>query len=126
MNLKEIKKKELLRFLIGGGSATLVDFMLYRLLVWAGLGLSPSKAVSYITGAAVGFLINKFWTFERKTLSGTEVLRYILLYAGSACANTLVNKLVIEITGLYFLAYLFATGVSTVINFLGQKFFVFR
>lgn len=126
MDLKQIKLKELLRFLVGGGSAVIVDFILYRVLVHFGVDLSASKAISYVAGAAVGFVLNKFWTFECKKLSITEVLRYILLYACSAVANTVVNLVVMGVTSITIFAFLCATGVSTIINFLGQKFFVFR
>ncbi len=126
MDLKQIKLKELSRFVVGGGSAVLVDFVVYRSLVHFGIDMSVAKAISYVAGAAVGFVINKFWTFECARLSFTEILRYVILYACSALANTMVNALVIWVTSMTFFAFLCATGVSTIMNFIGQKFFVFR
>lgn len=126
MDLKQIKLKELLRFLVGGGSAVIIDFVVYRLLVHFGTDMSLSKAISYVAGAAVGFVINKFWTFECTKLSFTEILRYIILYACSAFANMMVNAVVIYVTSMTVFAFLCATGVSTIMNFIGQKFFVFR
>ena len=123
--LSEIKLKELLRFLVGGGSAVVTDYLVYRLLLFWNCDISLSKAVSYICGAAVGFVINKLWTFESKGFSKMEVVRYIILYAFSACMNAGVNKLVLMVVGIQLLAFLCATGVSTVLNFVGQKFFVF-
>ncbi len=122
---EKIRIKEILKFLVGGGSAVVVDFALYRLLVCAGLSVSPSKAVSYVAGATVGFVINKLWTFESKRFSKMEIVRYVVLYALSACANAGVNKLALALTGWTIFAFLCATGVSTVMNFLGQKYFVF-
>lgn len=126
MDLKQIKGKELLRFLVGGSSAVLVDFATYRMLVHFGMDMSVSKAISYIAGAMVGFVINKFWTFECKQLSVIEILRYILLYACSALANTAVNAIVMWVTSITVFSFLCATGVSTIMNFLGQKFYVFK
>lgn len=123
--LGEIRLKELLRFLVGGGSAVVTDYLVYRVLLYWNCDLSPSKAVSYICGAAVGFVINKLWTFESKGFSKMEIIRYIVLYAFSACVNAGVNRLVLIIMGMQFLAFLCATGISTVLNFVGQKFFVF-
>jgi putative flippase GtrA len=124
--LNTFKTKELLRFLVGGGSAVVTDYILYRLLIFAGLNLSVSKAISFICGAAVGFVINKLWTFESKKFSKGEILRYVILYAVTAAINALVNKGVLILFDISILAFLCATGVSTVLNFLGQKFFVFR
>lgn len=123
--LSEIRLKELLRFLVGGGSAVVTDYIMYRLLLHWNCNLSLSKAVSYICGAAVGFVINKFWTFESKGFSRMEIVRYIILYAFSACVNAGANKLVLIITGIQLFAFLCATGISTFLNFVGQKFFVF-
>lgn len=125
MDFKEIKCKELLRFLVGGGSAVVVDFIGYRLLVALGVDMSVSKAVSYVLGAAVGFVINKFWTFECKELSVNEIVRYIILYLCSAMINAGVNFVVVKLFQVTLLAFLCATAVSTIINFLGQKFYVF-
>lgn len=124
--VSSIKKKELLRFLVGGGSAVITDYIGYRALLYMGLGMSVSKAFSYVCGAAVGFVINKYWTFESKAFSKMEIARYILLYAVSACANAGVNKLVMSVVGIQAFAFLCATGVSTVLNFMGQKFLVFK
>lgn len=117
--------KEILKFLVGGGSAVFVDFILYMLLK-AYIGISVAKTISYISGAAVGFAINKFWTFESKTFRICEIYRYIVLYICSACVNILINKMVLAYIPAAFFAFLCATGTSTVLNFLGQKFFVFR
>lgn len=121
----QIKIKELLKFLVGGGSAVLTDYAVYNLLLSAGTDMSLSKTVSYICGAIIGFIINKLWTFESKGFSQKEIYKYILLYAVSAGINAGINKLVMLLAGIQILAFLCATGVSTVINFLGQKFFVF-
>jgi len=126
MGLKDIKRKELLRFLVGGGSAVLVDFFAYKGLMLLGMERGIAKGASFLLGSCVGFLINKFWTFESKAFSKGEVLRYVILYSITAIINALVNKAVIILIPIELIAFLCATGVSTVLNFLGQKFFVFR
>lgn len=120
-----IKLKELLKFLVGGGSAVIVDAVTYFVLKNY-IDFSIAKAISYVAGAFVGFLINKLWTFESKGFVFLEIVKYILLYAFSACANTAVNKKVFLLFSSEIFAFLCATGTSTVINFLGQKFLVFR
>ena len=117
--------KEIFRFLIGGGSAVLVDAVVYTVLRQR-MDLSIAKAISYVAGAIVGFIINKLWTFESKEFKIAEVIKYIVLYAFSALANTLTNKFVLFIIPVTAFAFLCATGVSTIINFLGQKFLVFK
>lgn len=126
MNISRIKKKELLRFLVGGGSAVVVDFTLYRVLMVVGLDRTSSKAFSFICGSIVGFIINKLWTFESFSFSKKEIFRYIVLYTCTATINTIVNKSVLMIVPVELAGFLCATGVSTILNFLGQKYFVFQ
>lgn len=126
MRFNKIKKKELIRFLFGGGSAVVVDYIVYQLLMLAGLSQDISKAVSFICGAAVGFVINKLWTFESAAFSKGEIIRYILLYACTSFINSAVNHAVLMLFPAELFGFLCATGVSTILNFLGQKYFVFR
>ncbi|EKQ50527.1 MULTISPECIES: GtrA family protein [unclassified Clostridium] len=122
----QFKVKELLRFLVGGGSAVLVDYIVYRVLLSFGIDTAVSKAVSFICGSIVGFIINKLWTFESKNFSKSEIFRYIILYTITAGINAWINNIVLYLFSIQVFAFLCATGVSTVLNFLGQKFFVFK
>lgn len=126
LKVKTIKVKQILRFLVGGGSAVITDYLIYKILLSTGIQLDQAKAISFICGATVGFVINKLWTFEVKAFSTTEILRYIALYVVTATLNILVNRGVLFLFNVQVLAFLCATGVSTVLNFIGQKFFVFR
>lgn len=121
---EKFEVKEILRFLVGGGTAVIVDAVFYALLKQY-INLSVAKAISYIFGAIVGFIINKLWTFQSKNFKISEILKYIVLYACSALINTAVNRLVL-LWGNTVFAFLCATGTSTMINFLGQKFVVFK
>lgn len=123
--LERFEIRELLKFCVGGGSAVIVDFLMYMFLKQY-IVVSAAKTISFIMGAAVGFVINKLWTFESRSFSTSEIMLYILLYACSATANMLVNKGILLISSVTVLAFLGATTVSTIINFWGQKFFVFR
>lgn len=126
MEINRIKKKELFRFLVGGGSAVCVDYISYKVLMHLGLDISIAKGSSFILGSIVGFIINKFWTFESKHFSKGEILRYIILYSCTAVINAAVNRAVIMIASSELLGFFCATGTSTILNFLGQKYFVFR
>jgi putative flippase GtrA len=124
--LQLIQTGEALRFLVGGGSAVAVDYLTYQMLLHFGAPLSAAKAISYVCGAGLGFVINKYWTFTSRAPVYQEIPRFIGLYAVTACANTLVNKAVLWMIDVRALGFLCATGVSTVLNFLGLKFIVFR
>ncbi len=118
-------KKELKRFLVAGLSAVGTDLVMYYIL----LNFMPhdiSKAVSFLLGTVVAFVINKYWTFEKHEKSYKEMLKFGILYSLTLGANVMTNKMILEYTSLVFLAFLVATGVSTVLNFIGQKWWVFK
>ncbi|KAB7892657.1 GtrA family protein [Poseidonibacter ostreae] len=118
-------KKELKRFLVAGLSAVGTDLVTYYML----LNFLPhdiAKAISFLLGTVVAFIINKYWTFEKYERSYKEILKFALLYSVTLGANVVTNNLFLEYTSLVFVAFLVATGVSTVLNFIGQKWWVFR
>jgi len=118
-------KKELKRFLLAGLSAVVTDLATYYIL----LNFIPhdiAKAISFLLGTILAFIINKYWTFEKYQKSYKEMMKFGILYSLTLGANVMTNNIVLEYTSLVFLAFLVATGVSTVLNFIGQKWWVFR
>ncbi|MGN7808430.1 GtrA family protein [Flavobacterium johnsoniae] len=118
-------KKELKRFIAAGFSAVATDLITYYLLLNF-LSTFMSKSISFLLGTIVAFFMNKYWTFEKKERSYVEILRFAILYSLTLGANVLVNKLVLDNSGIVILSFLIATVVSTIINFIGQKFWVFK
>jgi putative flippase GtrA len=114
------------RFVVIGCTSVLIDLTAYRLL--AGV-TSPhaAKAASYVAGMVFGFLGNKFWTFGSRRRSVGEPAAYLGLYATTLGVNVAVNALVLAaVPGRAMVAYLAATGVTTVLNYLGLRLLTFR
>jgi putative flippase GtrA len=118
-------KKELKRFLVAGLCAVGTDLITYYIL----LDFLPpdiAKALSFLLGTVVAFVINKYWTFEKHETSYKEMIQFGMLYSLTLGTNVMTNKMILGYTSLVFLAFLVATGVSTVLNFIGQKWWVFK
>lgn len=124
--IKKFDFKELFRFLIGGGCAVITDCAVYYMLLCYGIGTAESKLSGFVTGSLVGFTINRIWTFKSHGAVPLQLIKYTLLYICSAFFNTVTNEITIKYISVIWFAFLLATGVSTVINYLGQKYFVFR
>ena len=125
INLNKFDKKEILKFLVGGGTAVIIDFLVYKILMIVGIERTIAKTISFICGSIVGFIINKYWTFKSPKFQIKEILKYTILYIITAFINSQVNKYTLLLFGSEFFAFLCATGVSTILNFLGQKFLIF-
>jgi putative flippase GtrA len=112
--------------LVVGLLSVATDLVAYAALSPA-LGVTPSKAISYLAGVVVGFALNKRWTFESSRRTWTEPASYLLLYAATLGVNVGCNGLVLSwLPDRRIVAFLFATGVTTVLNFLGMKLVTFR
>jgi len=125
-NLKIIKlKKELLRFLFAGIVAVSIDLIIYFILLDY-FSHNFSKLFSFIAGTFAAYLINKFWTFEKRRKSYLEIIKFALLYTLTMFCNVYINKITLDYTQFIILGFLVATGFSSILNFLGQKFWVFK
>ena len=118
-------KKEVKRFLVAGFSAVGTDLITYYIMLNF-LHHDIAKAVSFLLGTIVAFVVNKYWTFEKHEKSYKEIFQFGVLYATTLGANILINRFVLDTSEMVFLAFLIATGVSTVLNFTGQKWWVFK
>lgn len=125
--ISEKLKRELLRFLVVGGIAVLIDGTTYYLFVEYGI-LDPSwgKRISFALGAVWAFIMNKYYTFEQKTFRKREPLLFTIVYLAGWFFNSVTHDVVLRFFEIKKLAFLVATGVSTCTNFIGQKWIVFR
>lgn len=121
--------KQLRRFLIVGALCVLTDLLVYTPCVRLELAsVATAKAISYLAGVAVGFVLNKRWTFESRRQGLREPASYLALYATTLVVNVACNHWALEVLGSHArpIAFLLATAASTVLNFLGMRWFAFR
>ena len=116
------------RFLVVGLLSVVTDLCAYAALSTAlALSVTWSKAISYLAGVVVGFALNKRWTFQSSRRTWTEPVSYLSLYAVTLGVNVGCNALVLSwLVDQRAIAFLLATGVTTVINFLGMRLVTFR
>jgi len=118
-------QRELKRFLVAGLSAVVTDLVVYYVMLnFFSNGIS--KAISFLLGTIVAYVINKYWTFEKHQKSYKEIVKFGILYGFTLVVNVTINKIVLENYSILFFAFVLATGVSTILNFTGQKYWVFK
>lgn len=127
MNPKTSLSNELKRYIIVGISTVGVDGISYYILTETGI-TSPhlSKRVSYILGTIWAYFFNKYFTFNKPALEWKEPLLFGSVYLFSFIANGVCHDCILAWTNGPIPAFILATGLSTLLNFLGQKTLVFR
>ncbi len=124
-------KRELGIFLVVGTLTVLIDYLTYRTLVWTQwLTVDVAKGIGFIVGTIFAYFANKFWTFGHKRHASGSVWRFGLLYATTLLTNVVVNALSLNtlatLSWAVQFAFLIATGISAIMNFVGMKLYVFN
>lgn len=120
---------QLVRFGMVGVFTLLVDFATYRLLLFVGVPLNLAKGSGFVVGTTCAYLLNRSWTF-RATGGRGAVARFLLLYAATLLVNVSVNAALVHalegVPGQIEVSFLVAQAISSVLNFLGMRFYVFH
>lgn len=136
-------EKQVIKFTLVGIAAVLTDLGCYYVL----LNVFPeriftvidnealAKGISFVCGIFVTYNFNKLWTWGTKGRNHKRFVKFILLYGCSLAVNVAVNSSmlyllhkyrgIIDLPHKYLIAFIGATGVSAVLNFIGQKYWVF-
>ena len=119
--------KQLIRFSIVGGLNTLFTYGLYLLLVYLGVFYQLALVADYSTGIAIGYLLNRSWTFSQGDKKHTRFLRYVATYLVAYLANALLLGIIVEshLLGPK-LGQLAALAIVSLGSFIIQKYWVFR
>lgn len=123
--------QEFARFLPVGGTAVLIDYLVYTLVLAGGMDTAPAKAISFAVGTAFAFFANRYFTFGKAAGGARGVAAFCAVYGFGLVLNVALNQLtlgVLEGRVPFALqsAWFFATGCSAVANFVGMKLLVFR
>jgi len=118
--------------------ATVVDLGVYLSLFHLVFQLDPAaidpgvgpkdlaKASGFVFGTLVSYLLNRWWTFESKDGGAGQIAAFLTLYGATFLMNVAVNHVLLTATGWVLASWFVATACSTVANFVGNKFWVFK
>ena len=122
-----VQNSEIIKFIVVGVLAVLIDGTTYALMVRAiGFEHGLSKRFSFILGSIWAFFANKHYTFNSLAPARKEIILFSILYITTYFVNGWIHDIPWEISELDWLSFLTATATSTVINYFGQKFVVFH
>jgi putative flippase GtrA len=124
----------LLKFLAVGGINTLVGTSLMLVLFnFAGLGYWAASAVNYFLTSVLSFFLNKYFTFKIKRNTPKTALFFALnIVVCYILAYGIARPLVYRILSQHGrklrdnAALLAGTCLFTALNYLGQRFIVFK
>ena len=117
---------EFIKYSIIGILSISIDFAVYSICQYNfDISASRSKIFSYIIASTNSFIFNRKITFNSKSRSYKQPFKFIVIYFISLFFNSTVHDFIILFEEEY-LPFIIATIVSVLINFNGQKHWVFR
>ena len=134
--IKKLLNLEQTRFIIVGVMNTLIGmaamFIAYNVFH---MGYWLSSAMDYIIGSIFSYFANKYFTFKSEKKSGAEVVRFVInivvcYFIAYGIARPVLEVLLknVELSVSLFeqASMIFGLGIFIVLNYFGQKYFVFR
>lgn len=118
--------KKLIKFLTVGGVSTLLDYIIYLLLT-SYIHITIAKTISMICAIILSFILNKVWTFEYEKNTDIKLIgKYVFSQLINIMVNVSANYIIYIITNNKHVAFIFATAVATIVNYMLQKNIVFN
>lgn len=119
---------QLVKFGLVGIANTLIDFGIFVLLHgYLQVFYALAQVVSYSCGMVNSYFLNKFWTFQsRKAIQLSEVVKFVVVNILSLGVS-LVLLYLVRGRGNWGVveSKILATSGSLLVNFVGNKFWVF-
>lgn len=131
--VRRLFQDERVRFLVVGGINTAFGYAVFAALYLdAGqrIGYLGSLYISYVVGVSLAFVLHRRVTFRAHETGGNPVLdflRFASVYVVSLAVNTIGLPLLVELGHLPALeAQAIMVVVTTIISYVGHKYFSFR
>lgn len=122
---KKETTKQFLMFCVVGGISTILNYISFVTLVFLNINYLLASAIGYLVGVFIGFGLNKRFTFfgscQPKLLK-----KYLMLYTFSLITGLLFLRVLVHLDINVYVANIFMIGLTTTLNFIGSKFYVFE
>ena len=119
------RHRQILKFLIAGGTSTSVDLLIYFALTYlAGWWYIASAISSFVIAFWVSFGLMKFWTFRDKNTE--KIMKQTYLYFFVAIANLGISTLLIYIFVDHIHIHKFLSKIIANATIATESFFVYR
>jgi putative flippase GtrA len=118
---------QFLVYLFIGGTAALVNLLLFLMMLSMGIGVTASVLFAFIAAAGVNYLLCVTLLFQRysRWAGPVEMLVYAVLVVAVALVDMEVTKVLIAGSAPAWFAKLCASAIALSLNFLGRRNLVF-
>lgn len=122
---KRARGRKVLRFLTGGGIATLAHWLVMFALIQTGTGAVPATAAGASVGLVINYLAQHRYTFRSGLAHRVAFPRYLTSAGLGWSLNLIAFSAIYTATGMAMASQVVATTTATLANYLLAEKFVF-
>ena len=123
-----INNKQILRFILSGLIASIINFISYRFLYLLFNDILFASISGYCIGILISFIFGKLWVF--KNSNGQTLVKsfslFCLIYFLGGIEMSLVILFINQLIDNYKIAWLFGAVIGSINNYLGSKYLSFK
>ena len=131
------KYREQIMYLIFGGLTTIINWLVYVLLVAVGQDIEVTNVIAWLVAVLFAYVTNRAFVFQCKATNKKEVFKEFVRFFGSRVATGIVEivgfpvlyriGLIQELLGIAgFLAKITVSVAVIILNYVCSKVIVFR
>ncbi len=125
------KYKEVILYFIFGVLTTLVNFVIYTVLIFVGVNTYITNIIAWVGAVLFAYLTNRSVVFNSTAKKGRELFKETISFYGARVFSLVVEMLIlyvcIDLIGMdQFIPKLAAQVIVIVLNYLLSKFIVFK
>ena len=119
--------RNVVRFLLVGGATTACQYVVLTLLVeLLHVKADVASPIGYGIGAAVSYVMNRFWTFKSDLPHAQSLPRFIVMIGVGLLLSFVMMHVLVDFAGIYYLlAQVLTTGIVMLSNYLLAASWVF-
>lgn len=116
-----------IRFGMVGAINTIIDLLIYSLLMSVSVNYLIAQFLSYFSGILNSYFMNRSWTFQRRSKGNwIEFLRFLVINSTTLLVTMLLLPFFYQYLGWsLFISKIGVTAIGVGVNFIGTRFFVF-
>ncbi len=120
-------KREIKRFIFIGLLSTLLNYIIYLILINLTSNIIFSSFFGYSSGLINSFIFGKTYVFSNfLEIKFFLLIKFLLIYAAGGLIMTFIILLCSKIGLNYTFSWFIGVSLSFINNFIGCKFYVFR
>jgi putative flippase GtrA len=124
--MKQLLNNHLIKYLIVGGSNTVISLLLYYLLLKIGINYLVANALCFVVGVLLGYTLNTLIVFKG-SLYFKSLIKYSTIYLFSLVFSSGALFILVHYFELNkMLAQILVTMIVTVLNYVLIKTIVFN